>query len=324
MNETGKKKHTNSRSRTGSRSSAERAARPAGKRPGASAHRASEHRAASASRTRTSKRPASSQRAAQSAAAVRKPRFSKKYKRYFAVLAGALVIAVIAAIVMAVIYFRRAYNEEQAHKVDPLTVETIRATNIKNADKLMIVAHPDDESIWGGGHLQEGGYLVVCITNGRNEERTTEFKRAVLASGNTPLILEYPDKVNGERDNWDAVYDQIQHDVDLLVSYKSWTLIVSHNPLGEYGHQHHWMTSRIVADSCIKYGRTDILYYFGIYHSKGDLPDYVDEMTPMTDEQIEFKEYLLTFYDSQESTVKKFEHMNPYEMWLKADEVEVR
>ena len=51
------------------------------------------------------------------------------------------------------------------------------------------------------------------------------------------------------------------------------------------------------------------------------LPEHIDGMTPITDEQLEFKNYILEYYDSQESTIEKFEHMLPYEMWLKADEV---
>lgn len=247
-----------------------------------------------------------------------------KYRIYLAVFGGTVLILLIVAAVMGFIYLRRAYNVREAHDVPPLSIEKIRATNDSSANKLMIVAHPDDESIWGGGHLQEGGYLVVTMTNGRNETRKAEFEKAVLASGNTPLVLEYPDKVNGERDDWQAVYDQMQHDVDMLVSYKRWSLIVTHNPLGEYGHQHHWMTSKLVADSCNKYDVGDKLYYFGIYHSKASLPDYIDDMTPITDEQLEFKNYILEYYDSQENTIGKFEHMLPFEMWLKADEVVVK
>ena len=33
-------------------------------------------------------------------------------------------------------------------------------------ESLMIVAHPDDETIWGGSHLINGNYTVLCITNG--------------------------------------------------------------------------------------------------------------------------------------------------------------
>ena len=35
---------------------------------------------------------------------------------------------------------------------------------------LMIVAHPDDETIWGGSHLINGNYTVLCITNGNNKK----------------------------------------------------------------------------------------------------------------------------------------------------------
>lgn len=254
-----------------------------------------------------------------------KNRTKNRMRKMIGVFAGAALILIIAAAVLAVIWYHRQQNVRKAHDVEALTLARIRDINADTgADKLMIVAHPDDESLWGGAHLQEGGYLVVCITGGRNDERSAEFEKAVVASGNTPLMLEYPDKVNGERDDWNAVYDQIQQDVDLLVSYKNWQTIATHNPLGEYGHQHHWMTSRIVADSCIKFDCGDRLYYFGAYHSKAKLPDFEADMTPMTEEQLQFKKYLLTFYSSQESTIEKFEHMIPYEMWLKADEVTVK
>ena len=38
-------------------------------------------------------------------------------------------------------------------------------------ESLMIVAHPDDETIWGGSHLINGNYTVLCITNGNNKKR---------------------------------------------------------------------------------------------------------------------------------------------------------
>ena len=53
--------------------------------------------------------------------------------------------------------------------------EQLEALSLDETNKLMIVAHPDDETIWGGGHLLEGGYFVVCITNGENEIRKEEF-----------------------------------------------------------------------------------------------------------------------------------------------------
>lgn len=45
----------------------------------------------------------------------------------------------------------------------------------KEPESLMIVAHPDDETIWGGSHLINGNYTVLCITNGNNKKRKKEF-----------------------------------------------------------------------------------------------------------------------------------------------------
>ena len=37
----------------------------------------------------------------------------------------------------------------------------INQIDLKQCQKLMIVAHPDDEKIWGGSHLLKGHYLVA-------------------------------------------------------------------------------------------------------------------------------------------------------------------
>ena len=47
----------------------------------------------------------------------------------------------------------------------------IDGLNLKGIDSVMFVAHPDDETIWGGAHLLKKHYLVVCLTNGNNKVR---------------------------------------------------------------------------------------------------------------------------------------------------------
>ena len=49
----------------------------------------------------------------------------------------------------------------------------------KESESLMIVAHPDDETIWGGSHLINGNYTVLCITNGNNKKRKKEFMNII-------------------------------------------------------------------------------------------------------------------------------------------------
>lgn len=233
---------------------------------------------------------------------------------------GAASVAVFAFIVLIIITLVMHINDIKSHEVEPLTIQKIIKANTSGADKLMIVAHPDDETLWGGGHLMDGGYLVVSITGGRDKERSEEFIKAVKASGNTPLLLEYPDKVNFERDSWELVHEGIQHDIDLLVSYKRWSLIVCDNPSGEYGHDHHRMVSGLVTHSCTELGTMDRLWYFGSYYSKGRIGDYKQLLTPLDDERLDFKKYLLSFYHSQKETLEKFSQMVPYEMWVPAKE----
>ena len=79
----------------------------------------------------------------------------------------------------------------------------------------MIVAHPDDEVLLGAEDIfMIKGYLVVCVTNGRNKVRSQEFKDVVTASGNECIMLEYPDKVRGKRDDWALVKDGIESDLE--------------------------------------------------------------------------------------------------------------
>ncbi|MBR4554497.1 MAG: PIG-L family deacetylase [Ruminococcus sp.] len=236
------------------------------------------------------------------------------------IILGSVLALFVVVTVFGIIKGAAAYNAYKAHTVAPMTIERIRMANVNNADKLMIVAHPDDDVLWGGGHLMEGGWLVVCITNGRNDTRSEEFAKVIEASGNAHLILEYPDKVNAVRDDWTEVIDGIKKDVDMLVTYKNWKMIACHNPKGEYGHQHHKMTSATVTGQCLAHGILGKIRYFGKYYKKDKIDEVKDKLVRITDDQLKFKEYLLTLYKSQSGTIEGLSHMNPYEMWQTYDE----
>lgn len=68
-------------------------------------------------------------------------------------------------------------------------------------DKLMVVAHPDDESIFGGAALlSEQGWKVICLTNGDNETRSNEFRNVMRRVGASFEIWNYPDALKGSFD----------------------------------------------------------------------------------------------------------------------------
>lgn len=212
-------------------------------------------------------------------------------------------------------------EKRKAYDVKPLTTQQIQAVaDNKKATKLMIVAHPDDDTIWGGAHIMNGDYFIVCITNGRNDTRKAEFEKMLSLSGNSGYILEYPDKVAGERDEWTKVWDNITSDLKKIMTCKNWELIVTHNKQGEYGHQHHKYTHKIVTGIYDENSLIPPLFNFGEYHSKNKLPEYEDKMTRVSDSEYEFKCELVKVYQSQDYAVNKFYHMMPYEMWTQYEQ----
>ena len=221
-------------------------------------------------------------------------------------------VLLFAAIVTACIFY---VNHKRAFSVSPLTQSMIDELDLKDASKLMIVAHPDDETIWGGAHLLDRGYLVVCLTDGYNKKRASEFNEAVKASGNTPLILDYPDKVNFKRADWSEITDDIEADIELIMSAKHWDIAVTHNPKGEYGHIHHKKTNAITVKAFNKTKGADKLYFFGDYYKASDIGSAAEKLTPISQSELEQKKKLCDIYRSQKRVMENLSHMFLYENW---------
>jgi len=195
--------------------------------------------------------------------------------------------------------------------------QQLKKINLDNINKIMIVAHPDDETIWGGGHLLQDDYLVVCITCGTNSTRVKEIKQAMNYSDDKLIMLGYPDKVWGKRSDWKYEKKDIKKDIKKILNYKNWDLVVTHNPQGEYGHNHHKMTSNIVTDI---YGKQANLYYFGKYYKNKTL-EKMSKPKKINSNLLKKKtEKMISIYKSQGFINKKFGHMYPYENWVKSTE----
>lgn len=185
----------------------------------------------------------------------------------------------------------------------------------------MIVAHPDDDVIWGGAHLMEKGYFVVVVTNRSNTVRKKEFEKVLSATGNSGIILSYPDKSFGRRDSWNHNKDGIRADLERIICCQHWDLIVTHNADGEYGHIHHKMTHSIVTDIFTEH-RPELdtdLYFFGKYYPVEEIGSVQDELPRITPEQLRFKEEMLKLYKSQSKVIAKLSHMNEFEDWILFD-----
>lgn len=201
-----------------------------------------------------------------------------------------------------------------------VTKEMLDELPLSNCTKLMVVAHPDDETLWGGAHLTEGGWFVVCLTNGYNEVRKNEFYEVIKESGNVGLILKYPDLVGGKRSDWATSKPQIAKDLDLLMKYKHWGMVATHNPDGEYGHIHHKMTSRLMTECYYKNCWGNNLYYFERYYSARRLLSVEASLRKVPRSSVDKKVELLKIYKSQSHVVDEHIHLASYEDWIRASE----
>lgn len=121
-------------------------------------------------------------------------------------------------------------------------------------DKLMVVAHPDDEIIFGGAQLvKEYGWKVVCATNLKEPIRSAEFFGVMKKSACLYEMWDYLDRS-------DVIFPQEKLEADLrrVLSERCYKTIVTHAANGEYGHPHHIQLHQTIASL------TNDFYVFGV------------------------------------------------------------
>lgn len=144
-------------------------------------------------------------------------------------------------------------------------------------NNVMIVAHPDDEILFGYSALVSGGkWTVICCTNRSNDIRSKEFYKLMNHIGVEPVMLDYKDEWGGE------FPAELGEELSRLIC--NYDNIVTHNEMGEYGHSQHKSLNKIVSNITTKN-----LYCFG---SAGD-------GSPLPFRILKDKVELLSMYDSQ-------------------------
>ena len=201
-----------------------------------------------------------------------------------------------------------------------ITKSTLNQMNLSGIDKVMVVAHPDDETLWGGMHLLKDKYLVICLTNANTRKygktRAREFEKVMKKTGNTGIILNYPDYNEHRKvDRWSRYSKKIQEDLMTVFAYKNWTEVATHNPNGEYGHIHHRLTSSLTTKAFKKANLTGAtLKYFGKYHGR----KYKGPVSWSKSEIRKKKEILKIYKSQRKKSIRTFAHMTPYEDWTTA------
>jgi len=118
-----------------------------------------------------------------------------------------------------------------------------------DVDKLLIVAHPDDEVLWGGMNLLlEPGWFVVCASHVSDPVRSREFYKTMSFCNVTRYVMydvkeEYTDD---EKESDSQFYGTLFEKGISELSKHPWKLVLTHNLEGEYGHEHHRTIHRLV------------------------------------------------------------------------------
>ena len=116
----------------------------------------------------------------------------------------------------------------------------------KSIAAAVIVAHPDDETLWAGGTILSHPawkWFIVCLCRGSDKDRAPKFLRTLKFLGATGNIGDLDD--GPEQKPLDE--NELDHTILNLLSSNHFDLIISHSPAGEYTkHIRHEETGKAV------------------------------------------------------------------------------
>lgn len=97
----------------------------------------------------------------------------------------------------------------------------------------VIVAHPDDETLWSGGTILSHPawqWFIVCLSRRNDKDRSLRFYNALKILKSEGIMGDLDDGPEQKPLNENVVESAI---LDLL-PHKHFDLIITHNPNGEY------------------------------------------------------------------------------------------
>lgn len=110
----------------------------------------------------------------------------------------------------------------------------------------VIVAHPDDETLWAGGTILSNPFwqcFMVSLCRGSDKNRAPRFNNALKLLNSTGIMGDLDDGPE-QKPLEEQVVEQTIFD---LLPKKHFDLIISHNPNGEYTrHARHEEVSKAV------------------------------------------------------------------------------
>jgi len=97
----------------------------------------------------------------------------------------------------------------------------------------VIVAHPDDETLWAGGTIlshPDWKWFIVCLCRGNDEDRSSRFYNVLKILKSEGIIGDLDDGPEQKP----LKENEVKQAILKLLPAKHFDLIISHNPNGEY------------------------------------------------------------------------------------------
>lgn len=155
---------------------------------------------------------------------------------------------------------------------------------ISKCKRLIVCAHPDDETLFFFSVMGEGTY-VICMSNCGEKTRRKEFFNALEYQNTEGVIFNFPDLEHSEW-MWSKIFLKRRFRKIRNVLNKECE-IYTHSVEGESGHCHHFATGRFVGD----YFRDFKIRYTAINS---------DDAKKLSDDDLKEKMYIMTdIYSSQ-------------------------
>jgi LmbE family N-acetylglucosaminyl deacetylase len=111
---------------------------------------------------------------------------------------------------------------------------------------VVIVAHPDDETLWSGGTIlmnPQCRWTIVCLCRGNDPDRAPRFSQALTAYGATGTMGTLDDGPEQKP----ILQKEVETAIQRLLPPVHFDLVMTHSPCGEYTrHKRHEETGRAV------------------------------------------------------------------------------